>query len=211
MDDSNLIKLLQGSFTLPVRGMEKFCVGKFSRLLEEFGTTEFEKLVEDSRYQEIIAKGMILGYNEHRVYNGQSYGYHWGIDVMSPEGTQVYAIDSARVIRVQSIDDKTANYKGETYGNNLMVVNEYENESGRLSLFMLYGHLGNLGNKYVKGQMIEKGEKIGVIGKGFSVENGGWPPHLHVQVALSTQGLNPYGGPELEALTIDLEKVWKLR
>ena len=53
-----------------------------------------------------------------------------------------------------------------------------------LAFYTLYGHLDPEGIlHYQKGESIEKGQKIGVLGNQFV--NGNWAPHLHFQVMLS--------------------------
>src|SRR3989338_6135647 len=205
MSKQSLTDFLTGKLAYPIQGMEKFPVGKFSQLIEQFGTTDFEKVVKMPQYERIISEGMILGYAEKRMYNGVEFGYHWGIDVMCESGTPVYAVDSGVIIKVNSIDDLSDKFTEQKYGNNLIVLNKYEDQE----VFTLYGHLGCI-RGFTKGQKVAKCEQIGVVGKAFTVENGGWPPHLHLQIALSMQGLNPYAGKELEELTIDLEKVFRL-
>ena len=203
MTKQSLTDFLTGKLEYPIKGMEKFPVGKFSQLMEQFGTTDFEKVVKMPQYEQIISSGMILGYGEERVYNGVPFEYHWGIDVMCEPGTQIYAVDSGVIIKVNSIDDLSDKFTEQKYGNNLIVLNKYEDQE----VFTLYGHLGCI-RGFTKGQKVAKCEQIGVVGKAFTVENGGWPPHLHLQMGLSMQGLNPYGGVELEEVKLYFEEVF---
>ncbi|MBI4440614.1 peptidoglycan DD-metalloendopeptidase family protein [Candidatus Woesearchaeota archaeon] len=207
MNKELLLSGLQKRFRYPIQNMGRFELIGFSNLIKRFGTTDFRRLPGDPLYEEIIKTGLILGYNERRTYNGEFYGFHWGIDIVSSNGTPVFAADEGVVADVFSIDDLTENFKGEAYGNCIVVENAYDCQK----VFTLYGHLAFLGNKYVKGNNIVQGERIGTIGKGFTNENGGWPPHLHFQVSLSGEGLFAYGGQELEQETINPKKIFGLK
>ncbi len=207
MSKESLTELLTGKLYYPVEGMEKCTLRRFSELMERFGTTDFEKVVTMPEYEQIISEGMILGYAEERVYNGVAFGYHWGIDVMSEYGKPVYAADEGIIVKVNSVEDLSDKFNEQTYGNYVIVLREYEKEN----VFTLYGHLGYLGERYTKGQSVSRGQLLGVMGMDFTVENGGWPQHLHFQMGLSIEGLNPYGGRELEEITLNPEKIFGLR
>ncbi len=201
-----LIALLSLHLQEPVRGMTKFPKGEFSDLVTRIGTTDLHALPGNALYEEIVQKGMILSYKEPRTYNGQFYGYHWGIDVLSPEGTAVFAADEGIVVDSCTISNLTEEFGGETYGNYIVTTKRY----GTQDIFLLYGHLAHLDHKFSEGQQIAKGEQLGVMGKAFTVENGGWPPHLHFQIAKGIEGLWAYGGLELEALTVNPEIIFRL-
>ncbi|MFH1637876.1 MAG: peptidoglycan DD-metalloendopeptidase family protein [Candidatus Woesearchaeota archaeon] len=207
MDKQELTKVLANNFEKPITGMEKFPLGTFEELIRSFGTTDLHSLPGNILYEKIIKEGMILRYKEQRIYNGETYGYHWGIDILSPEGTPVFASDEGKVIDAYAIDDLTEDFGGETYGNYVVLQGKY----GSKNVFTLYGHLANINNSYREGQIIAKGEQIGVLGKGFTVENGGWPPHLHFQVATSIKGLDAYGSILLEKRTINPELIFGIK
>ena len=201
MTKQSLTDFLTGKLVYPIEGMEKFPLGKFSELMEQFGTTDFEKVVQMPQYERIITEGMILGYAERRVYNGVEFGYHWGIDVMCESYTKVYAADDGVIIKVNSVNDLSEKFTEQNFGNYMIVLNKHEGQD----VFTLYGHLGYI-HSFTKKQQIGKGDFVGLVGESFTVENGGWPSHVHVQMGLSMQGLNPYGGLELEELTLDLRE-----
>ena len=201
-----LTTLLSRQYEKPAKGMDTFPLGKFSALLTQFGTSELRALPGNLKYEALIQKGMLLGYKELRVYNGQAYGYHWGIDILSPAGTPVYAADNGKIIRVCCISDLTEEFGGETFGNYIVA----ENQHHAMPIYTLYGHLAHLGKSIVRGQRIAKGQQLGVMGNEFTVENGGWPPHLHLQIALSPDGLWAYGDLELEELTLNPEEVFEI-
>jgi 4-aminobutyrate aminotransferase-like enzyme/Ser/Thr protein kinase RdoA (MazF antagonist) len=129
-------------------------------------------------------------YGEPRlVYTGQAFRrggrkidnrrtVHLGIDVFAAAGTPVHAPIEATVVftgaRAAYLD----------YGG--VVILRHETPSGA-AFFTLYGHLapGSLAGLRA-GQRLEKGERFAALGD--VSENGGWNPHLHFQLALTTAG-----------------------
>ena len=202
-----LIDILKEHFVFPVQGMKDLTLGNFNELLAQFGSSDLTALPGDPRYEQIIQSGMILRYKERREYNGEDYGYHWGIDVLGPAGTDVFSVDDGIISGVVSLKDRSPSFFGVDYGNCVVVSHKYNSNK----VLTLYGHLGFLGNSLREGQRVQKGEKLGEMGPGFTVENGGWPPHLHFQVALSEMGLFGYAGLELEKHTINPEEIYELR
>jgi len=65
-----------------------------------------------------------------------------------------------------------------TWGN--IVVIEHRSESGE-KFSSLYAHLGSFVSVR-PGAIVEKGRKIGVIGRSFTLDNGGYPAHLHFAI-----------------------------
>lgn len=206
MNRKVLTNYLAEIFQQPVKGMGNFKLGKFSEFVPAFGTTDLKSLPSIPAYVSLINNGLILGYKEPRMYNSEDYGYHWGIDIMSPEGTPVFAADDGIVLETVVISDISDDYSGTTYGNCIVLQNQY-NEN---IVYTLYGHLANLEDRFCNGQAIKKGEQLGIMGKGFTVENGGWPPHLHFQVGLSFMGLLAYAGLELEKETLNPLEIFKI-
>ncbi len=200
---NELIDYVRPHIQQPVAGMERFSKGKFSDLVQLFGSTNLAMLPEDPRYQTLISQGMILGYGEERNYNGISYGHHWGIDVLSPAGTLVQAALDGTVVDCYSFGNLQPDFGGRTYGNHLVTQKMYR---GR-AFFTLYGHLADLQRRFKPGDSVKQGQELGVIGPGFTRENGGWPPHLHFQVATAVVGLSAYAGLELEKITVNPEEI----
>ncbi|HEY9450808.1 MAG TPA: aminotransferase class III-fold pyridoxal phosphate-dependent enzyme [Gemmatimonadaceae bacterium] len=103
---------------------------------------------------------------------------HIGIDVFVAPGAPVYSPLQATVaftgIRAAYLD----------YGG--VVILRHETPNGA-AFFTLYGHLapGSLEELQV-GQRLDKGESFARVGD--VSENGGWNPHLHFQLALTTAG-----------------------
>jgi len=128
----------------------------------------------------------IGGYFENRtLYNNQPLfnttseprSLHLGVDVWGDAGTMVY---SPMVGKVHSF----ANNAGQgNYGYTIIL----EHNLDGLILYTLYGHLSEdslLGLS--EGMPIAKGETLGEIGT--SEDNGGWAPHLHMQLMFDMQG-----------------------
>jgi peptidoglycan LD-endopeptidase LytH len=99
---------------------------------------------------------------------------HLGLDIFAAAGTPVFAPLPGRV---QSFAD---NAQPGDYGPTIIL--QHDPERG-VRFFTLYGHLARESIADLRvGQPVMAGERIGVLG-GREV-NGGWPPHLHLQVIL---------------------------
>jgi 4-aminobutyrate aminotransferase-like enzyme/Ser/Thr protein kinase RdoA (MazF antagonist) len=99
---------------------------------------------------------------------------HLGVDVFMPAGAAVHApldgVVEAVAFRQQHFD----------YGG--MVILRHAPSDG-VSFTTLYGHLSRASvTRLTTGTRIAKGEPFATLGD--PTENGGWDPHLHLQVAL---------------------------
>ena len=104
----------------------------------------------------------------------ESRTVHLGIDLFAPAGTPVMAPLDGVVQCVVQIDLPL------DYGN-LVILRHEPSENVRF--FTLYGHLADSTADVISvGQVIQAGDAVGVLGD--ASENGGWPPHLHFQIAL---------------------------
>ena len=113
------------------------------------------------------------GYRRHPIHG--TYKMHTGIDISAPSGTPVRAADGGEIIAV--------GWRG---GYGKMIVVMHGNRHGS-SVTTLYGHLS--GFAVSKGQSVGKGQVIGYVGStGYSTG-----PHLHFEVRLNGQTVNPRG------------------
>jgi murein DD-endopeptidase MepM/ murein hydrolase activator NlpD len=116
-------------------------------------------------------------YDEVRpgVYDQDRYGtrhIHMGIDIAGPVGTPVHAVHDGTVFAVA--------YHGAPgdYGNTVITHHVLDGAD----LWILHGHLDSRSvARADPGQPVARGEVIGWLGDRH--ENGGWPPHLHLQLS----------------------------
>lgn len=108
---------------------------------------------------------------------GEPRTVHMGLDLQADEGTPVFAalpgvIWGAAVLRAPG-----------DYGGTVIVRSYFSTGSGkRQEIFVLYGHLSHLSVLCCEqGQEIAKGDLLGWLGG--PAENGGWNPHLHLQMS----------------------------
>lgn len=108
---------------------------------------------------------------------------HLGLDLGGPVGTAVHAPLDGTV--------RHGGYNPEDgdYGNVLVVEHAWQ---GR-ALFALYGHLSaaSLAQSPV-GAAVGRGDVLGWLGAPH--ENGGWPPHVHLQLAWTDPGTHDMPG-----------------
>ncbi|MGX9456992.1 peptidoglycan DD-metalloendopeptidase family protein [Photobacterium damselae subsp. damselae] len=127
----------------------------------------------------IEAQVVIGRYNEQRLiyqdtdnFAGQEHRtVHMGIDLGLPALTPIYAPYTAQVHSV-------ANHNNDgDYGPTVILCHQLEGQN----FYTLYGHLHWESVKALSiGQTIKTGEAFASIGT--PEENGGWAPHLHLQV-----------------------------
>lgn len=98
---------------------------------------------------------------------------HLGIDLFAAVGTPVHAVLPGVVHAVAN------NASAQDYGP--VIVLRHEFADGH-SFFTLYGHLSLEALRCRVGQSVASGERIASIGD--PSVNGGWPPHLHLQILL---------------------------
>ena len=136
------------------------------------------------------APALIGGYDEHRgVYAGSAlFGgvapgdeprvIHLGIDIWTDAGTPV-AAPLAGTVHSCADNDRFGDYGG-------TIILEHGGAGG--PFWVLYGHLARRSLKgMAPGRVIARGEVFAWIGS--SSENGGWPPHLHLQKITDMLGL----------------------
>ncbi len=99
---------------------------------------------------------------------------HLGLDLFAPAGTEVRApLDG--VVHAIARNDAPQDYGP------VLLLRHVTAEG--IPFFTLYGHLGiDVVTRLRVGQRVERGERIASIGA--RDVNGGWPPHLHLQILL---------------------------
>ncbi len=103
---------------------------------------------------------------------------HLGLDVFVPAGSSVHAPLDGIVVDV-AIRGDALDYGG-------VVALEHRTGTG-VAFYTLYGHLAHeVTGRVTPGQAVAAGDVIGLIGS--PAENGAWPSHLHLQLALTSFG-----------------------
>lgn len=113
---------------------------------------------------------------------------HVGIDLGAPAGDPVFAYDDGEIFLFGE------NPAEGDYGPTLVTRHDHE---GR-ALYVLLGHLSrrSLEGKRI-GAAFRKGDVLGWIGEKH--ENGGWNPHVHVQLAWNAPAVPDMPGAVTEA------------
>lgn len=149
------------------------------------------------RYHESIrkrhsAKWLIGGYLERRsLYKSQLFeedhevrDIHLGIDIWGPAGSKIAApLDGF-------IHSYAYNEAKLDYGFTVILRHSYKDKS----FYLLYGHLSQkYFSSWYKGKKINQGQVFGTFGS--QAENGGWLPHLHLQMIFDMEDkLGDYPG-----------------
>ncbi|WP_300070392.1 aminotransferase class III-fold pyridoxal phosphate-dependent enzyme [uncultured Ruegeria sp.] len=149
-------------------------------------------LEEAARVGEEFGEDLWLGYyNEPRLIYTES-GFrkgpwkasdrrtvHLAIDVFAPAGTVLHAPISARVEALENRDSHL------DYGG--VVILHHETPEGD-PFYTLYGHLDpEVCDRLKPGDPVAQGAAFARLGD--ASQNGGWAPHVHFQLALTTDGM----------------------
>jgi peptidoglycan LD-endopeptidase LytH len=112
-----------------------------------------------------------VGMYEHELFEGER-NIHLGIDIAAPVGTPVHAFADGEIFRFNF------NSTPGDYGYTIITKHLLDG----VPLFALFGHLSaeSLRKKH-PGQKFRQGETIGWIGN--EKDNGGWNPHVHIQLS----------------------------
>ncbi|MCB2149364.1 MAG: aminotransferase class III-fold pyridoxal phosphate-dependent enzyme [Deltaproteobacteria bacterium] len=145
-------------------------------------------------FREMEDAGSALGigrYNEARlIYTADAFKVetdtapeyrtvHLGLDLFARPGEPVYAFMDGRIHSVQNNDVH------QDYGPT--VVLSHETDTG-IPFYSLYGHLAATSLEDLEpGMPVSAGQPLGTIGT--SSENGGWAPHLHLQLIADLLGI----------------------
>jgi 4-aminobutyrate aminotransferase-like enzyme/Ser/Thr protein kinase RdoA (MazF antagonist) len=155
---------------------------------EELADTEAFTAKIFARMKDAGARVGIGRYNEARLLytsdvfksnDGERRTIHIGIDLFMKAGSPVFApIDGV----IHSFANNAAPLD---YGPAIIV--QHEAGEGHVKFFTLYGHLSEDSLKGIHpGKPIRRGDRIASIGA--PPTNGGWPPHLHLQIICDMLG-----------------------
>jgi 4-aminobutyrate aminotransferase-like enzyme/Ser/Thr protein kinase RdoA (MazF antagonist) len=110
---------------------------------------------------------------------GEHRTIHLGLDLFAEAGTPVYAPLAGEV---HAADEHTSRLD---YGG--VIVLRHRSDGG-VEFFTLYGHLDPASFAALRvGQRVEPGQRIAALGAPH--HNGGWTPHLHLQIICDFVGL----------------------
>lgn len=128
---------------------------------------------------------------------GEARRLHLGVDIWGQTHTPIYAFLDAK-IHSFAFNDHFGDY-----GATIILEHELENTT----FYSLYGHLSfaNLDGLFV-GKAIKKGEQFADFG--IAIENGHWPPHLHLQLICN---MNDYFGDYPGVAKIAEKELWASR
>ncbi|NKX29894.1 aminotransferase class III-fold pyridoxal phosphate-dependent enzyme [Tritonibacter mobilis] len=149
-------------------------------------------LEEAARVGAEFSKNLWLGYyNEPRlIYTDPAFRtgpykasnrrtVHLAIDVFAPAGTMLHAPLQGQVFAVENRENHL------DYGG--VVVLSHKTADGD-RFYTLYGHLDpEVCTRLSPGDTVKQGEAFARLGD--ASQNGGWAPHVHFQLALSTDGM----------------------
>ncbi len=112
-----------------------------------------------------------VGMYEHEIFKGQR-NIHLGVDIAAPVGTPIHAFADGDIFRFNF------NSKPGDYGYTIITQHIFDG----VPLYALFGHLSaeSLTNKQL-GVKFKGGDVLGWIGN--ENDNGGWNPHVHVQLS----------------------------
>ena len=115
-------------------------------------------------------KGMLVkNFGDRRIFNNSRRSRHRGIDIRSPAGRIVRAVNSGRIVMARDLY-----FAGQT------VIIDHG-----IGLFSMYCHLSAISAK--EGMAVNKGDEIGRVGSTGRVTG----PHLHWGIRLSDNYVNP--------------------
>ena len=102
---------------------------------------------------------------------------HMGIDIFAPARTPICTPLAAKVL--------CSDWRGEHLGYGGWIILEHEIPGTGAKFRTLYGHLSKACTQALSvGQTLKSGEQFAELGAEH--ENGGWPPHLHLQLGVDT-------------------------
>ena len=128
------------------------------------------------------------------LFEGRRY-HHIGLDLGGPAGTPVHAFADGRIHAVGCETDDGG------YGPTIVTEHDIQMDANHdhpwagtsRRLWVLHGHLSRDDMaRWSAGDEVAKGEVLGHLGT--AEENGGWSPHVHVQLAtMAPHGIEMQG------------------
>ncbi len=101
---------------------------------------------------------------------------HVGLDIGGPAMTPLFAFEDGIIHSFADNDEDGS------YGPTIITEHQLVIEGQRRSIWLLHGHLSRQSLVGLNvGTHINKGDQIASIGEEH--ENGGWPPHVHLQLS----------------------------
>ena len=101
---------------------------------------------------------------------------HVGLDIGGPAMTPVFAFEDGIIHSFADNDEDGS------YGPTIITEHQLVIDGQRRSIWLLHGHLSRQSLVGLNvGTRINKGDQIASIGEEH--ENGGWPPHVHLQLS----------------------------
>lgn len=123
-------------------------------------------------------------YNVKTCANKQRF--HAAIDYRRGDGpVAVVASNHGRIARIQKMG-------GSDQGMGSNVIVEHRLESGR-AIYSSYSHLASIEPGLKKGSLVEKGQKLGIMGGSGYGQPDYWPIHLHFEIKDKPVTHNPSG------------------
>jgi len=150
------------------------------KLPEEYWVLNLQKPQTqwNQRYEFTIGR-----YDEDRkgMYTQALFGgertIHVGLDIGGPAQTSIYAFEDGII---HSFADNDVDG---SYGPTIITQHELLIDGKAQTIWVLHGHLSRESlHDLVVGVPIKKGQQIATMGDEH--ENGGWPPHVHIQLSL---------------------------
>jgi murein DD-endopeptidase MepM/ murein hydrolase activator NlpD len=125
-------------------------------------------------------RNITSGFGEMNIYDDKLWGKHLGVDIASPYETKIFSIGRGVVVYSKLHPGEFSEESGELLKRNWggIVIIAHKDPQTKKNFYSIYGHLGK---RYVKrGDSVEMGGLIGLVGKSMSESNGAWDEeHLH--------------------------------
>ncbi len=148
-------------------------------------------LMDHFYFSRPIAADEINWPEQNYRYGGEFFEdvVHTGVDIPAPEGTQVLAAGSGKVVWAGYGVYRGGNDPSDPYGLAVTIRHDFGYEGQ--TLYTVYGHMQQV--DVAPGQYVKSGERIGLVGETGRVTG----PHLHFEVRLGENNFFATRNPEL--------------